>query len=323
MKAFFRLAACAAMVLGVAGTASAQSDYPNHPIRLISPYEPGGGVDIMARLVAKELGEALKQSVVVENRPGAGGVVGTQFVANAAPDGYTLELASTSPIVVAPYLLKKLSYDPQKDLTPISLIAVVPAVLLVKPDSPIHTIPELLAMAKKDPGKLTFSSSGNGGTAHLAASLLKELTGADITHIPYKGTGPATVAVMSGEVNMTFADMVSGLPFVKNKQLRPVAVTTPKRAPALPDVPSIAESVPGYSAGVWYGVFGPAKMPPAVVEKLNKVIVNFVHSSEMQKMLSEEGAEPVGNTPEEFAKFITQESNQWSKVIKDTGMQPG
>jgi tripartite-type tricarboxylate transporter receptor subunit TctC len=321
MKLSYRTALCAALLLGTSCAALAQT-YPARPIRLISPYEPGGGVDIMARLVAQKLTEGLGVSVIVENRPGAGGVVGTQVLVSAAPDGYTLMLASTSPIVVAPSLMKNLSYDPQKDLAPISLIAIVPAVLLVKPDSPIHTVADLLAMAKAQPGKLTFSSSGIGGTAHLAGTMLETMTGSKMLHVPYKGTGPATVAVLSGQVNMTFSDMISGLGYVKNKQLRPVAVTTPGRAPALPDVPAIDETLPGYSAGVWYGVFAPAKTPAAVIARLNQEVVKFVHTPEMEKMFKEEGAEPVGGSPEQFAKYIKDETLRWSKVIKESGMKP-
>jgi tripartite-type tricarboxylate transporter receptor subunit TctC len=321
MKLSYRTALCAALLLGSSSVAFAQA-YPTHPIRLISPYEPGGGVDIMARLVAQKLTEALGKSVVVENRPGAGGVVGTQVLVSSAPDGYTLMLASTSPIVVAPSLMRKLSYDPLKDLAPVSLIAIVPAVLLVKPDSPIHSVKDLLAMAKAQPGKLTFSSSGIGGTAHLAGTMLQTMTGVKMLHVPYKGTGPANVAVLSGEVNMTFSDMISGLGFVKNHQLRPVAVTTPGRAPALPDVPAIDETLPGYSAGVWYGVFAPAKTPAAVIARLNSEVVKFVHAPDMQKMFAEEGAQPMGGSPEEFAKYIREETARWSKVIKESGMQP-
>jgi tripartite-type tricarboxylate transporter receptor subunit TctC len=321
MKLLYRIALCAVTVLGPI-CAVAQTNYPNKPIRLISPYEPGGGVDIMARMVAQKLTQGLGVSVVVENRPGAGGVVGTQVLASSPPDGYTLILDSTSPIVVAPYLMKKLSYDPQKDLAPVSLIAVVPAVLLVKPDSPIHTVKELLDVAKAKPGKLTFSSSGIGGTAHLSAQLLKTMAGVNLLHVPYKGTGPATVAVMSGDVTMTFSDMISGLPYVKNKQLRAVAVTTPKRAPALPDIPAIDETIPGYSAGVWYGVFAPAHTPQPIIDRVNQEIVKFVNAPDVQKMFAEEGANPVGSSPAQFASFIKDEGARWSKLIKESDMQP-
>jgi tripartite-type tricarboxylate transporter receptor subunit TctC len=326
MKLPRRMALCAILALSPYFAAHAQGGsaetYPTRPIRMISPYEPGGGVDIMARMVARNLTKELGVSVVVENRPGAGGVVGTQVLTAAAPDGYTLILDSPSPLVVAPYLMKKLNYDPQKDLEPISLIADVPAVLLVKNDSPIHTVQDLLNMARKEPGKLTFSSSGLGGTAHLSAQLLKVLADVDMLHVPYKGTAPAIQAVMAGEVTMTFADMTAGLPFAKNHQLRAVAVTTPKRSPALPDVPTVAETVPGYEASVWYGVLAPKNTPKPIIDKLNREIVKFVHAPEVNKMLVDEGAEPAGSTPEQFRAFIRSESQRWGNVIRKSGLQP-
>lgn len=326
MKLPCRAALCAILALSPlwmsAANAASSDPYPNRPIRLISPYEPGGGVDIMARLVAQNLSKEMGVSVVVENRPGAGGVVGTQYLLTAAPDGYTLILDSPSPLVVAPHLMKKLNYDPQKDLTPISLIADVPAVLLVKNDSPIHSVKDLLDLARKEPGKLTFSSSGQGGTAHLSAQLLKVLTGADMLHVPYKGTAPAITAVMTGEVTMTFADMTAGLNYVKNHQLRAVAVTTPERNPALPDVPTVAETVPGYAASVWYGILAPKGTPKPIVDKIQSEIVKFVHAPAVNKMLVEEGAEPKGSTPEEFSNFIRKENQRWGEVLRKSGIEP-
>ncbi len=320
----YRIGLCAALASLAFAThpaAGAADAYPNHPIRMISPYEPGGGVDIMARMVAQKLTQALGTSVVVENRPGAGGAVGTQTLVSSAPDGYTLELAAPSPLIVAPYLIKNLSYDPQKDLAPISLIAVVPAVLLVKEDSPIHTVQDLLDMARKEPGKLTFSSSGLGGTAHLSAQMLKVLANVDMLHVPYKGTAPAIEAVMSGQVTLTFADMTAGLAYAKNHQLRAVAVTTPTRTPALPDVPTVAETVPGYEATVWYGVFAPKGTPQPIIDKLNSEIVKFVHSPDVDKILLNEGAEPKGSTPEELRAFMRDEAARWGKVLQASGAQ--
>ncbi len=319
-------AACALVALGPFTASQAQQapagSYPNRPIRLISPYEPGGGVDIMARLVARNLSTELGVAVVVENRPGAGGVVGTQVLTAAAPDGYTLILDSPSPLVVAPHLMKKLNYDPQKDLEPISLIADVPAVLLVRNDSPIHTVDDLLALARKEPGKLTFSSSGLGGTAHLSAQLLKVLADVDMLHVPYKGTAPAIQAVLTGEVTMTFADMTAGLPFAKNRQLRAVAVTTPKRNPALPDVPTVAETVPNYASSVWYGLLAPKGTPRPIIDKLHHALVKFVQTPDVHKMLVDEGAEPAGSSPEQFRAFIRRESDRWGDVLRKSGLQP-
>ena len=321
MKWFGRVAIFTALVLGSCSPSFADQ-YPSRPIRLIAPYAPGGGVDIMARLVAQYLSQAIGQSVVVENRPGAGGVAGTEAVVNSPPDGYTLILASSSPIVVAPYLMKKLSYDPLKDLAPISLIANIPAILLVKPSSKINTIQQLIAMAKAEPGKLTFSSSGIGGTAHLAAQMLKIMAGVNMLHVPYKGTGPAILAVMSGEVTMTFSDVISGMPYVKSGQLKAVAITTPERSPELPNLPSIADVLPGYSATVWYGVFAPARTPKHIIDILNKALVKAVHSPGMTKTLNNEGVTPIGDTPAEFAQFVRQDGARWSKIIRESGMKP-
>ncbi|HEY4374012.1 MAG TPA: tripartite tricarboxylate transporter substrate binding protein [Burkholderiales bacterium] len=323
MNPVYRAASCAAaaLALGFCVSAAQAQNYPNHPIRMIAPYEPGGGVDIMARLVAQNLAKEIGQSVTVENRPGAGGVVGTQAVVASAPDGYTLELVSTSPVAVAPYLVKNLPYNPEKDLTPISLIANVPALLLVKPDSPVKTVPDLLKQAKAQPGKLTASSSGIGGTAHLSIQLLKISSGIDILHVPYKGTGPALTAVMAGEATMTFSDVVSGLKFAQTGQLRAVAVTSLKRLGVLPDVPTIAETVPGYNSGVWYAIYGPAKLPPAIVATLNKALVK-ASRNDIAQTLNAQGVQPIGSTPQELARFQKEESERWGKLIKASGMKP-
>lgn len=310
---------CLTTLALTAHTALAADSYPDHPIRLISPYEPGGGVDIVARMVAKYLTESLHKAVVVENRPGAGGVVGTQGLVAAAPDGYTLALESPAPLVVAPYLIKNLNYDAQKDLTPISLIAVVPAVLLVKNNSPIHSVNDLLTMAREHPGKLTFSSSGIGGTAHLSAELLDSMAHINLLHVPYKGTAPAIEAVLSGDVTMTFADMTAGLSFVKGHQLRAVAVTSPKRTPALPDIPTVAQTVPGYQSTVWYALFAPKGTPAPIVEKLNREMVKFVQDPKVRAFLANEGAEAVGSTPDQLRTFMAQESARWGGVLKSTG----
>ncbi len=321
MKYFYRMAFCIAAALGLAGLTHAEP-YPSRPIRLVAPYEPGGGVDIMARLVARQLGEAIGQTVTVDNRPGAGGVVGTQMVVSATPDGYTLVLASTSPIAVAPFLVKHLSYDPQKDLAPISLVANSPAILLVQPGSPIHTVAELIALAKAQPGKLTFSSSGIGGTAHLSAQLLKVMTGVDMLHVPYKGTAPATTALLSGEVTMSFTDVVAGLPFAQSGQLRGVAVTSAKRLAMVPDMPTVGETVPGYVSGVWYGIFAPAKTPPAIIATLGKALARAMHTPETMRNLGAQGVVVADSTPQEFARYIKEETARWGKVVRASGIEP-
>jgi tripartite-type tricarboxylate transporter receptor subunit TctC len=288
---------------------------------MIVPYEPGGGVDIMGRMVAQYLGQELGQSIVVENHPGAGGSVGTQILATSKPDGYTLELASTSPISIVPYLVKNLGYSPEKDLAPISLVANVPALVLVPPNSPFKTFADMVAAAKASPGKFTYSSSGIGGTGHLAAQLLKLTAGIELLHIPYKGTGPATTAVIGGDVNLTFTDIVSGLKYAQSGQLRALAITGPVRSTVLPNVPTIAETVPGYSAGVWYAVFAPAKTPAPIVDALNKALVK-VTKTEIATALVAQGVQPIGSTPAELAAFVKDEDARWSKVIKASDMKP-
>jgi tripartite-type tricarboxylate transporter receptor subunit TctC len=303
-----------------AASAQDAQGYPDKPIHLIVPYEPGGGTDIFGRLVGKELAVKLGQSVIIENRAGAGGAVGTASVIHSAADGYTLELVSTSPVTVQPFIRKHLGYDPIKDLAPITLIASIPAVLVVSPTLPVNSVADLVKYAKANPGKLTFSSSGIGGTAHLSGEMLKTMTGTDMLHVPYKGTGPALTGVLSGEVSMTFGDVVSTLKFVQSGQMKALGVTTPKRSPVLPDVPSIAETLPGYSSGVWYGIVAPAKTPPAIVDKLNKALVEILKDPEFKKTLNEQGAEPIGNTPAEFVAFIKDDMDRWGKLIKEAGI---
>jgi tripartite-type tricarboxylate transporter receptor subunit TctC len=260
--------------------------------------------------------------VTVENRPGAGGVVGTQAVVSAPADGYTLVLASTSPIAVAPFLVKHLSYDPQKDLAPVTLVASSPAILLVQPNSSIHSVSELIAQAKAQPGKLTFSSSGIGGTAHLSAQLLKVMTGVDMLHVPYKGTAPATSALLAGDVTMSFTDIVAGLRYVQGGQLRGVAVTSTKRLPIVPDLPTIAETVPGYVSGVWYGLFVPAKTPPAIVATLGKAMDKAMRSPEMTQNLGSQGTIVGSGTPADFSRLIREETARWGKVMQASGIKP-
>jgi tripartite-type tricarboxylate transporter receptor subunit TctC len=294
--------------------------YPVKAIRLVSPYAPGGGTDILARLIGHKLSESLAQPVIIDNRPGAGGVIGTELVAKSPPDGYTIMLASPSPIVVAPHLLKKLPYDPLKDLAPITLITVVPAVLVVHPSLPAKSTKDIIAIAKAKPGELSFSSSGNGGTAHLAGEMLKMMALVDMVHVPYKGTGPAMTAVLSGEVSLSFGNIISSLPHVKSHRLRAIAVTTPKRSPVLPQVPAMAETLPGYSAGPWYGVLAPGATPQDVITKLNQEIVKILQSQEVVKNLSSEGADPIGSTPAQFAEHIKAEMVRWGNVVRRAHM---
>jgi tripartite-type tricarboxylate transporter receptor subunit TctC len=296
--------------------------YPNKPMRIIVPYEPGGGVDIMARLLGRNLSLVANQSIVIENRPGGGGVVGTQALVSAAPDGYTMMLGSTSPVVIAPFLVKKLSYNPSKDLQPVCLIAINPAVLLVNNNSKFNSLKDILTEAKAHPGALTFSSSGIGGTSHLAASLLKVMADVEMQHIAYKGTGPATLAVLSSEVDMTFADLIAGIKFIKNGQLKPIAITSKERMPILESLPAISETIPDYFAGVWTGIFLPAKTPTDIVLQLNKLVNKTIKSAEMMKSLNADGISPIGGSTQEFTKLITEESERWGEVLKKSGVSP-
>jgi tripartite-type tricarboxylate transporter receptor subunit TctC len=314
------LAICTLIGTALASFA-AENNYPNKPLKMIVPYEPGGGVDIMGRLLARHLSTTLGQSIFIDNKPGGGGVVGTQALVNAAPDGYTIILASTSPIVVAPFLVKKLTYNPQKDLIPVSLVANNPAILLVEPNSPFNNLAQIIAKAKAEPGQLTFSSSGIGGTGHLSAQLLKLLADVDLRHIAYKGTGPATMALMSNQVDLSFTDLLAGMKFAKNGQLKAIAVTSAERLPMLPQVPTMSETVPGYVAGVWYGVFVPNKTAPEIVNALNQAIAKTLKSSEMVNALGQDGVTPLGTSPESFKKFIAEETERWGSVIRKTHVE--
>jgi tripartite-type tricarboxylate transporter receptor subunit TctC len=307
---------------GLALTALAlEAGYPSKPLKMIVPYEPGGGVDIMGRLLARHLSNTMGQSIFIDNKPGGGGVVGTQALVSSPADGYTLILASTSPIVVAPFLVKKLTYNPLKDLQAVSLIANNPAILLVEPNSPFNTLAQIIAKAKSEPGQLTFSSSGIGGTGHLSAQLLKLLADVDLRHIAYKGTGPATMALMSSQVDLSFTDLLAGMKFAKNGQLKAIAVTSAERLPLLPQVPAMAETVPGYVAGVWYGVFVPNKTSPEIVNALNLAITKTLKSPEMINTLGQDGVTPLGGSPESFKKFIVEETERWGSVIRKTHVE--
>ncbi len=305
-----------------AGPVAHAQTWPAKSLRFVSPYAPGGGTDILARVLAQKLGENLGVNVVVENRSGGGGLIGTDLVAKAPPDGNTLMLGTPSPITVAPFLHKKMPYDPLRDLTPVTIITLVPAVVTVLPSLPAKTVKELLALARAKPGAMTFSSSGNGGTAHLAGLMLQTMAGLEMTHVPYRGTGPALTAVMSGEVTFTAGNILSALPMVKSGRLRAMAVTSEKRSPVLPDVPAVAETLPGYAAGPFYGVLGPGGMSVDLTARIRNELVKIIHSSDMKSRLAAEGGEAYGSTPEEFAALLRAETARWGKVIKAAKIQP-
>lgn len=295
---------------------AAAQDYPNRPIRLVVPYPPGGGNDTLGRLVAQRLSTALGQQVFVENKPGAGGNLGTELVAHAKPDGYTLTLGFVANMAMTPHL-GKLGYDPVKDFAPVSMVAQGYQILVVHPSFPAKTVPELVALAKARPGALNYASGGNGSPLHLVAELFKLSAGIDMQHIPYKGSSPAAAAVLAGETQMVFGGVVSSLPFVKSGRLRALAVTSPKRIDAAPDVPTMAElGYSGVEASSWYGLFAPAGTPPAIIARLNREMVALGKNPEHREQLEKQGQEAVYSTPEELAAYVKSESAKWARVIK-------
>ena len=313
-----------AVLLGVVATVVASQVFaqawPAKPIKWVVPFAPGGTTDILARTIGDKLAIALGQPVIIENKPGAGGGLGADFVAKAAPDGYTILGGTISTNAINASLYKDLPYDPVKDFIPITLIARVPNMLVVNNDVPVKTVAELIALMKKSPGKYTFASSGNGTSQHLSGELFKGMAGVDMQHIPYKGSPPALQDVMGGNVTMTFDNITTAWTLAKGGKLRALAVTTAKRSPAAPDVPTIAEAgVIGYEIGSWQGVFAPVGTPPAIVKRLNTEIVKIINSPEVQEKLLALGAEPVGNSTEEFTVFVKTEVVKWGDVVKKSG----
>lgn len=315
MKAAVLLAAIAT---GLAFNAAAQ-DYPSRPIRVIVPFPPGGSTDILARTVFQQLGQKWKQSIIIDNRPGASGMIGTEMAARAEPDGYTLLMGSGGPLTINPALYAKLPYDPIKDFIPITVIAVVPNIVVANPSLPVHSIKELIALAKSEPGKLAFASTGNGTPGHLAGEMFKTMTGTDMLHVPYKGSAPSVSAVLGGEVALNFTTTPPVVPLVKSGKLRALAVTSSTRIPDLPDVPTMAESgLPGYEAISWFGVVAPRGTPDAIVKKLSADLVTVIDSAQVRKQILDTGSIPLANTPEQMEKMIADDTAKWARVIKES-----
>jgi tripartite-type tricarboxylate transporter receptor subunit TctC len=309
-------------MLTVAPLALAQgaASYPAKPIRLVVPFPAGGTTDILARAVAQKLSEAWGQQVIVDNRPGAGGNIGSDLVAKSAPDGYTLLMGTVGTHAINPSLYAKMPYDHVKDFAPVILVAGVPNVLVVNPSLPVHSVQELIAYAKANPGKLNFASSGNGTSIHLSGELFKTMTGVQMTHIPYKGSAPALTDLVGGQVELMFDNLPSSLPFIKAGRLRALAVTSGTRAAALPDLPTLAESgLAGFEASSWFGVLAPAGTPRDIVAKLNGAIATWLASPEAREKLSSQGAIAAGGTPDAFARHIAAETVKWAKVVKASG----
>ena len=316
---FGEIGAIALLMCALTGQAQ---DYPSRPIRIIVPSTAGGSVDTLARTVGSNLSQRWGQQVVVDNRSGAGGVIGGEITAKAPPDGYTLIMATIAAMATNVSLAKKLPYDPVRDFAPITLVASQQIVLLVNPNVAARTTQELIQLAKAKPGQLTFASAGNGSGGHLSGELLKILAGIDLTHVPYKGIAPAIVDVISGQVTMTFASIISGTPHVKTGRLRALAVTGARRSPALPELPTMMEAgVRGYESSTWYGLLAPKATSRAIVTKLNHEVVAIINLPEVKANLLAEGAEPVGNTPEQFGEFIKAEIAKWGKVIRTAGLR--
>ena len=312
------------LVLGALASQPAFAQaYPAKPIRLIVPFPPGGSTDIVARIVAQKLGDRLGQQVIVENRGGAGGTIGTEAVAKAASDGYTLVLGTTSTHVVAPTVYSKIGYDPVKDFAPVSLVAVTPYLLVVNPGVNVKSLPEFVGYVKARPGKLNYASAGTGSTTHLAMEMLKSAAGLYIVHIPYNGNGPAGTAVIAGQVEVLFGSLPAVLPHAKSGRVRPIAVGTPKRSPSLPEVPTVAESgFPGFDASLWLSIMAPAGTPAPVVDRLHKEIVAAIASPDAADALGKAGAEPITSTPAELAAMVKDGIEKYGKVVKQAGVKP-
>jgi tripartite-type tricarboxylate transporter receptor subunit TctC len=294
--------------------------YPDKPIRFVLPFAPGGGADISARVVAARLTERVGQQVVVDNRPGAGGNLGTELVARATPDGYTLLWATSS--YGANPALYKLTYDPVTGFEPVILVTQQPFLVVVNPQVPAKTVKELVAYAKANPGKLNYSSSGVGGIQHLATELFKSMAGVDIVHVPYKGGASTQTDLISNQIQMEFGTILSTLPLVKNGQMRVLAVTTSVRSPALPDTPTLAEAgVPGYAVSGWYGVFAPARTPETIVDKLNKDIVAVLQLPEVRQRFASDGSMVAASTPAQFTEFVRQDVAKWKKLVQTANIQ--
>lgn len=310
-----------AMLAACPQSASAQS-YPTRPIKLIVPFAPGGGNDTVARTIGQRLAALLGQPVVVENRAGAGGVLGAEVAAKAPPDGYTLFLGGVGSQVINPSLHAHLSYDAAKDFTPVALLASAPLVLVVHPSVPASSVKELIALARAKPGQLNYASNGNGSSSHLAALMFDSMAGVEMVHVPYKGLAPALTDLLSGQVQLMFSSVVAIVPHIKSGSLKPLGVSGAKRLSLMPDLPTIAEAgVPGYSTSSWYGILVPAGTPHDIVMRLNKEINVVLRDPEVRRALANDGADPVGGTPEEFAAYINTETARLGKLVKDARIQ--
>ncbi len=305
-------------LIGAGGQAVAQS-YPAGPIRVVVPFPAGGGVDSMGRILGQKLTEALGRQIIIENRPGANGMIGSEFVARSAKDGYTL-LVNGANFVTTPSLYGKVTYDPLRDFDAVSLVALAPNVLVVHPSLPVKSVKELIALARARPGQIQYASSASGSTPHLAAELFKTMTKTDLLHVPYRGTGPAITALLSGEVSVMFMPALAAVPYVKSGRLRALAVTSRERLPALSELPTVAESgLKGYESSQWYGVLAPAGTPADILDLLNSQVAKIMRTPDMKQRMTDSGSLAVGSTREAFTAHLREEFAKWAKIIKQSG----
>ena len=313
----------AASIIALPGLAFSQDKYPSKPISFVCPYAAGGNADQRSRQFGRFLSTALGQPVLVDNKPGAGGNIGTEAIARAKPDGYVIGMGNFAPLAVNPTMFKKMNFDPAKDLIPIALIEKGPLILMVPIDSPFHSVKDIITAAKAKPGTLSFASGGLGGSHHLSAEMFKSISGLNMTHIPYKGGAPATTDLMGHQVDMMFEQMYAAAPSVKAGKLRALAITSKVRSPLFPDLPTMNESgVPGFEVQNWQGLVGPAGMPAAIVKQLNELVIKGLADPTIREQMLGQGNELGGGTPEQFAAFIKAEADRWGKLVKANDIKP-
>ena len=315
------LIAAAILVTGIAPAQGAES-YPARAVRMVVGFPPGGTTDIMGRIAAQKLSDTFGQQVIVDNRPGAGGNIATELVARAAPDGYTLLASPGSTLTINPSLYAKLGFDTLRDFAPVTILAEVPNLLVVHPSLPARSVKELIALARSRPGQLNYASTGAGQSTHLSMELFKSMARVDLNHVPYKGSAPALTDLIGGQVTLMFDNMPTALPHAKSGRLRPLAVSTARRAAVFPELPTVAEAaLPGFEVSVWFGILAPAQTPRDLVQRLNGVLAKALQASDVKTRLADQGAEAVGNTPEQFTDVIRADLAKWAKVIQAAGIR--
>ncbi len=308
-------AAALASVAVLPGVARSQASFPNKPVRMIVPFPPSGSTDIVARTVAERLGAALGQNVIVDNRPGATGAIGLEALARAEPDGYTIGLATIGSIAINPAVNRKLSWDPKRDFAPIGYVGQTPFALIVRPDLKANTLQEFIALARKDPDRISYATGGNGGSQHVAAVLLEDLAGIKMRQIPYKGSGPALIDLMGGQVDAMIEPAVSAAPHIRSGKVRALALASARRSASFPGVPVVAETVPGYDVGAWFALFAPAKAPAAAIARINRELVTLLREPQVVERLGQAGVEVAPGSPEQLGTFLSQELDKWKQVV--------